>query len=456
MELKEVTAADVSPLAFIVFTAICNRFGDSRSGGGAAFAAPMNRVVIAPDGARVSFHISDDDLPLNRAIKDILGVDLNIRLPEGALEGFFVVDSDGANLRWLGNKVRVPASQLVPYGVTDLSNIGRNDQGSFISGSPNGRLVTFVDVDTEPGSPGDGSLQVMTLDLDTGRRTQLTDLQIAPCQPSDGDLEIAAPSFVDDDTVGFGWVTPKSASSPCRLADNNYRLQLCTVQTDGQHLACADAPTFNGLPVRLNPQITFSARRGFPFMLGSGATGDVARPIAFEIYSQRGRDILQLTSFGHGDTNLRYFDRQRAYFSTSANPKRIKKNPLERCELFSIGLHGEGLRQVTHFNYEANGTPKDGNDKGPGCVFTGESGCAMGTTYRDRFSRTVIFESNCDLFDAQTFGENVFAMRPDGSGIRQVTHTAGCVGDCRPGAPRVGFTDVELPGFLSYTGQRGQ
>ena len=188
-------------------------------------------------------------------------------------------------------------------------------------------------------------------------------------------------------------------------------------------------------------------------MLGAGATGENARPIAFEIYSKRGRDILQLTNFGHGDTNLRYFDRQRAYFSTSANPPSINKNPLDRCELFSIDLQGERLRQVTHFNYNANGTPKE-SGKGSGCVFTGDSGCAIGTTFRDRTSRTIVFETNCDLLGSGSFGENVFAMHPDGTGIRQVTHTAGCAGDCKPSASSVGFATVELPGFLSYTGHK--
>jgi hypothetical protein len=40
-------------------------------------------------------------------------------------------------------------------------------------------------------------------------------------------------------------------------------------------------------------------------------------------------------------------------------------------------------------------------------------------------TRTVVFDSSCDPFGANPAGHQAFAMRPDGSGLRQLTAAPG-------------------------------
>src|SRR5262249_49082495 len=56
------------------------------------------------------------------------------------------------------------------------------------------------------------------------------------------------------------------------------------------------------------------------------------------------------------------------------------------------------------------------------------------------------FGSTCDPFGANAYGEQIFALRPDGSGLRQLTSTRGLV----RGAS--GIVETELPGPVAYSG----
>jgi hypothetical protein len=114
--------------------------------------------------------------------------------------------------------------------------------------------------------------------------------------------------------------------------------------------------------------------------------------------------------------------------------------------MFSVDTDGNGLHQVTHFN---PGKPVDL----PGCSGpeVGPPGCSIGNGYyrvivEDRVTKAVVFNSSCNPFGANpTFGDQIFAMRPDGSGLRQLTDAAGLT----TGAD--GSIRVELPGPFAYS-----
>jgi hypothetical protein len=60
-------------------------------------------------------------------------------------------------------------------------------------------------------------------------------------------------------------------------------------------------------------------------------------------------------------------------------------------------------------------------------------------------TKAVVFESTCDPFHANPFGGQLFAMRPDGSGLRQLTDASGMT--TNPD----GSIRVELPGPYAYS-----
>jgi len=60
-------------------------------------------------------------------------------------------------------------------------------------------------------------------------------------------------------------------------------------------------------------------------------------------------------------------------------------------------------------------------------------------------TEAVIFDSACDPLGANRDGYQLFAMRPDGSGLRQLTGTSGIT------ANPDGSIRVELPGPFAYS-----
>jgi len=153
-----------------------------------------------------------------------------------------------------------------------------------------------------------------------------------------------------------------------------------------------------------------------------------------EIFVKKGRNLIQLTTFGRVDTTPLFLNvnRTRAFFTASA---------AGNCQLFSIGTLGTGLRQLTHFN---PGNP----GMGAACFNPFPPNCSVGQgglSFQDRATNAVIFESGCDPLHANPFGEQVFAMRPDGSGLRQLTDAGGFTEN-----PDRSFR-VELPGPYAYS-----
>ncbi len=56
----------------------------------------------------------------------------------------------------------------------------------------------------------------------------------------------------------------------------------------------------------------------------------------------------------------------------------------------------------------------------------------------------MLFQSSCDPVGANPFGAQVFAMRPDGTGLRQLTNARGTTTDPD------GTVHVELSGPAAY------
>jgi hypothetical protein len=60
-------------------------------------------------------------------------------------------------------------------------------------------------------------------------------------------------------------------------------------------------------------------------------------------------------------------------------------------------------------------------------------------------TKAVVFDSNCDPLGANQVGYQLFAMRPDGDGLRQLTDASGMTTE-----PDGSFR-VELPGPFAYS-----
>jgi hypothetical protein len=110
-------------------------------------------------------------------------------------------------------------------------------------------------------------------------------------------------------------------------------------------------------------------------------------------------------------------------FLASADP--LGMNPAHACEFFSVDPLGRDLQQVTHFGASI--------PEGCNCSFCVCADgalcepplCASGGGDIDRGTGTLIFGSSCDRFGTNPYGDQAFAMRPDGTGLRQLTRVRG-------------------------------
>ena len=183
--------------------------------------------------------------------------------------------------------------------------------------------------------------------------------------------------------------------------------------------------------------ITSGDRQLFPLTLSSDMMPENPYPGVekiVELFLTAGANTLQLTHFNRVDTNPGFFANDgRVVFTASANPPDQQTNPYNNCQFFSVGSLGGDLRQVTFFD--------PGEPSSIGCIHTGPS-WMLGVPHRARsdVGFVVVFESSCDPLGTNPAGEQAFAMRPDGSGIRQLTGARGTVTQAD------GSVSVELPG----------
>jgi hypothetical protein len=127
------------------------------------------------------------------------------------------------------------------------------------------------------------------------------------------------------------------------------------------------------------------------------------------------------------------------FFTASANPP-PGENPAGVCQVFSINTAGGDLRQITHLPSDDR-LPNTGCFNGAGGVCTIDRDLAV---VPDKVTGTLLFGSSCDPVGGNPFGDQIFAMRRDGSGLRQLTATRGVTTDPD------GTIHAELPGPFAY------
>jgi hypothetical protein len=401
----------------------CRVFGELRIGFSSYAGGFYPRLAVSPDGSGVVFELTDDHALLAP------------QLPPGfpLEEGIFFVRADGTGLRRLG-----PPSRDRPFRfATDTGNpIGLTlFYVSGISFSPDGRSLVMSDLG--PGPAGEDAPQIFMLDVASGTRTQLTHLPALRSALSPLQLYAGSATFVDNHTIAFFFSGDLDEMHP-----NGTHI---TIRTDGSGLRMLPNP----IPVpgsRFDPEFTIAGggRAVVNARFDRPPAGPHPLPTAFpfvqEVFVIDGKNFLQLTNFDRDDTIARFLgvNRRRAFFVASADP--LGTNPSQNCQLFSIDTLGRRLRQLTRF--------QEGDHAVNGCAGGPPPGCPVGRANQDPVTQTVVFESGCDPLGRNPSGGQLFAMRPNGSGLRQLTHIRGMVTHVD------GSIEVELPGPWAYSASR--
>jgi hypothetical protein len=349
-------------------------------------------------------------------------------------KGIFWVRADGRDLRRLAPPSRQQGFSVIRGGVFV-------DPG--LSFSPNGQTIAFVD--KGPDAESHEADQVVTVEIATGRRTPVTRLPpaVPPPEFPPNSPTITKPLFIDERTVSF-----YATANPDGLNPEGAFL-LMTIKTDESHRLEVPLPVPVALPgstIELRfvitgdrPQAIVVIVPGEPRNPGVGGF----LPAIVELFAidrgMQGENILQLTNFRRVDTRgprpVVDVDREHIYFHASDDP--FGTNPSNNCQLFSIERTGAGLRQLTNFRETAHSRT--------GCYFGPRpNGCTALLGWQDPRSRAVVFYSNCDPLGTNPNGEQIFAMQPDGSGLRQLTESRGLVREAD------GTYSAELPAWVGY------
>jgi hypothetical protein len=188
----------------------------------------------------------------------------------------------------------------------------------------------------------------------------------------------------------------------------------------------------------------FQVTGGRPVAFSAALSQQATAPspaLVREAFVLDGQRILQLTNFGRSDTQawLTSVGGARVFFMASADP--VGRNPTGNCQLFSVGRLGGAVRQLTAFS--------QGGPTANGCFGFGEPpGCSLGALSgtQDPETRTLVFDSTCDPLGTNPYGIQLFAMHPDGSGLRQLTDARGLV------AEPDGAVSVEYVSQWAYSG----
>ena len=396
---------------------LCVQFGRARWGNGSVRVWPVQRLGVSSDGGLVVFEVTDDFSLFSRS-----------QVPPEE-KGIYVVHADGSGLRRLGPPSRAPC--FVPFGSTN----------PYFPFSPDGRTVTFTDLD--PDLPRLDAPQVVTLDLVSARRTQLTHLP--PATPPATQPSSWLAYFLKANTVVFtSYANPSTENYP-QGANPDGRATLFTVKTDSTELEPIPVIAVPGGGFIPNFAITSAEPTASRIPL-SGCTPVNGRSPLFGnvcleifVFDSAPEQVLQLTNFQRSDTQYPRLtrDRQRVHFIASANP--LGENPDNNCEFFSIDRSGTDLHQLTHI----------GEGHQSKCDFPDlyGRGCSITTVRSDPITGWVTFQSSCNPFGTNPYGSQIFTMRPDGTGLRQLTFTAGMTTEAD------GTVTVEAPGPWGVPGR---
>ena len=398
-----ITVVDTSPVGFTNGN-FCVAVGARRADFLFTRYGVFHRLGVSPDGSQVVFEVTDDDA--------------DTVFPPHALsdeqKGIFAVRADGTDLpHRLG-----PASRE-----SSLTSNGR----PFFVFSPNGRTIAYTD--RGPSRNNEDAIQVFTLDLATGARTQVTRLPPTVREGTYG------PLFTDDQSIAF--------FTYANAEDLNPDGELISVRVntiDGTLTEFKSPIAIPGSEVLTTFRITGSEVNVALLRLG-GQPKD--GPFINEVFAIDGlNDVLQLTNLGLFNTFTPTVsaDGQRVIFSSTTD--RLGTNPTENCQLFSIDRNGGDLRQLTHFQE----VPEGGHSTA-GCFSQPRPlGCTAIYTSRDTQSGALVFNSSCDPFGRNPYGTALFAIHADGTGLHQLTETKGYSVDAS------GAVSVELVFPFAYPG----
>ena len=227
------------------------------------------------------------------------------------------------------------------------------------------------------------------------------------------------PKFIDNETVIFQTFTDPDGSNP------EHNFAAFTIRVDGTRLKALPTPVVppgshvvpsfavSGLDTNL-------ARLNVPGTPVNPVPG-LEFPIA-EVFLQDGRNLVQLTNFHRTDTFIGFPTPGRAFFLASADPVGLNKGGF--CQIFSVNTRGRDLRQVTRLDARRCGPLPPARNVG--CFHT--VGIGYGyyrVIFQDAATKAVVFDSACDPLGANQRGYQLFAIRPDGDGLRQLTDASG-------------------------------
>jgi hypothetical protein len=383
----------------------CRNYGRIRIGFLSAPVGRFQRVGVLANGSGVVFEVAS--YPVLEGLA----------LPPSPEDGLYFVRAGDTRPRKLGPPLGFGFLELVRENFGPLPfTLDQTDSASFAA-SPDGHRIAFTALVPDPR--GIAVRQIVVLDVKSGTRTQVT--HFPPSPP--GAKGTCCPLFVNDRTlIFFDGVSGK----------------LSTVSADGSDMP-QPIPAIDAVAgATVIPQFgIFSGRSGNAYPLV--VPGDLERSYnpsdrRRELFFLQGIRALQLTDLRYPDTGwAATLGIDRVTFSASADPI-PGSNPFGVCQLFSVPARGGPLRQLTRF-------PDDGLQKqGCGVPTVFDASCRVNALFQDLRTRTVLFVSSCDPLGRTRHGEQVFTMRPDGTGLRQLTDFAGL--ETRPD----GSVHVEMGG----------
>lgn len=367
------------------FGGLCRLYGGFRIGPGFVAVGRFQRVALLPKDAGAVIEITNDH-SLFPSVS-----------PEPPQEGLFFMRLDGTGLRRLGPATAQGILAVLPDPLGDPPIAFVQYDSYFVHVSPSGRLLAVDDLG--PGPAGHDANQVFLLDVQKGTRTQLTHLPPSP----PGAAPTCCPFFEDERTIVF-------FNGPAGGIQSR-------VTTDGR--ALEPLPGIEAIPgARVVSQFSVvgSGAHGFALALpGELKRGYGPSDVIRELFLVDGLRLLQLTGFGYPDTGGWFTPgTEPIFFNASADP--LGANPAGVCQLFSIGRFGGGLKQLTRF-------PDDGRRK-RGCL-AAAPGASCITHQLARGPGGLVFTSSCDPLGRNPNGDQLFTMRTDGSGLRQITSFRG-------------------------------
>lgn len=405
------------------YRTLCEAYGAYRFGLASVFFGVFHRLRVSPDGSAVVFEVTDDHMFLPPVSGGVLA-------PER--EGIFFVRSDGTGLRRLDPASREPSFLFEFGGGALVALVYAPHELRF---SPDGRRIVYTD--RGPGPGGEEVTQVFTLEVEGGKPArQVTRLPTGPPWGGGGTRTVGPPWFVDNETIAFGTTAELNGETPEGIPVG------VTVRVDGTGLRVFPLTATSAAGSVVPIFAVTGARPNVTTLNPPGPALNSSQPAPIrEVFLVDGTRLLQLTNFRRFDTGIYPTMRpggQRVFFPASADP--FGTNPGQECQLFSISRFGTHLRQLTFFRTVDRAVT--------GCFPAPESReCVIGgMSAQDPRTGTLVYGSTCDPFGTNPNGEQIFALRPDSSGLRQLTFTRGLV------RSPSGIVETELPGPAAYSG----